>query len=470
MKQTALFSALLCASSLAWGADLVSIYHQAQAYDAAFAAASAAREAGQEKTIQARAGLLPQVGASASTSWNTLNYDRPAGITKDPSYNTNGYQIQLTQPLFHWEKWIAYQQSELQTALAQTNYRAAEQDLILRVASAYFGVLSAQVSFNASTSLKTASAQQLALAQKSFEIGTVTITDVHEAQSRFDLASAQVISTENALNVSRQNLVQLIGNIPEQLPEFRAKLPLKAPEPADVNSWARAAQTDNFAVQARQIENRLAQEAVSRSQAGHLPTLDMVASYGKNHSGFGSNGTETDYTNRQIGLQLNVPIFTGGAISSATREAIALKAQAEANLLNAQRSAALAAHQAYLNTTSGIAQVNALEAALRSSTSSLESNKLGYEVGVRINIDVLNAQSQVAETTRQLAKAWNDTLLAQLQLKATNGSLNEEDLIQIDRLFTEPASTPDNVTPPTETQTIQHPPQTPAVKKKHASK
>lgn len=437
-----LLAALGLLSSPLWATDLLSIYHQAQGYDAVFSAATAAREAGQEKVVQGRAGLLPQISANANTNWNNLDNKTPPALADTYRYNSNGYQIQLSQPLFRWQNWVGYQQGALQTALSEIQYNTARQDLMLRVCDAYFAVLTAQEAVSAIESLKQSTKQQLALAQKSFEVGTVTVTDVHEAQSRHDLATAQLIAAQNDLDVRRQTLAQLTGDIPNSLARLQSGITLQPPQPANAQSWVFAAQNNSFSVQARQVETELAQKNVERNRAGHLPTLDAVASYGHAKSAFGTTGAGSDYNNAVIGLQLNVPLFAGGGIASATREAIAQKAQSDANLLDAQRSAALAARQAYLNMTSGLAQISALEAAKRSSTSALEANQVGYEVGVRINIDVLNAQTQLADTTRQLAKARHDTLLAQLQLKAAAGSLGEDDLAQVNALLTELTATP----------------------------
>ena len=206
-----------------------------------------------------------------------------------------------------------------------------------------------------------------------------------------------------------------------------------------MEKWVESAENDSFVVQAQQAQAELAAKEVERMRAGHYPTLDVVANYGKNNSGlapFGSDALET--TARNVGLQLNIPIFQGGYVNSKTREAAANKMAAQAGLENTKRMAALNAQQSYLGVVNGLAQIRALDAALISSTSALESNKLGYEVGVRINIDVLNAENQVYVAKRDLARARFDTLLSQLKLKAAVGSLSETDLEQINPLFEAP--------------------------------
>ena len=418
----------------AWSADLVQVYQDAVTNDPKFASARAQYEAGQERRIQGRAGLLPAVGASASTTWNEVDTHTARFGTVD--YNSNAWGVQLTQPLFRWQNWVQYRQGELQTALAEIQLGQARQDLILRVSRAYFDVLNAQDVLAAQSQLRKAAIEQLELAKASFEVGTVTITDVHEAQSRFDLATAQEIAAQNELDVRRQSLAQIIGKEPSPLAGLKSGVSLARPQPDNIAEWAGAAEQGGYGVQAQQVARQIAEREVERSRAGHYPTLDLVATHGRNNTGFSANsGSASRQDATTVGLQLNVPLFAGGAVSSREREAAALKVKADADLDDARRTAALAARQAYLGVTSGMAQVKALEAALVSSNSSLEANRLGYEVGVRINIDVLNAQTQLADTQRQLARARYDTLVAQLQLKAAAGSLGEEDLRAVDALL-----------------------------------
>ena len=413
-------------------ADLMQVYRDALANDAKFSAARAQYEAGQEKVVQGRAGLLPQIGLGADTTWNDTNLKPKGGVSNDYTYNSNGYGVQLTQPLFRWQNWVQFKQGELQTALADTQFGIARQDLVLRVAEAYFNVLNAQDALDAVTQLRTAAAEQLELAKTSFEVGTVTITDVHEAQSRFDLASAQEIAAQNQLEVARQTLAQVIGKQPEPLASLREGVGLQRPQPENIADWVAAAESGSFGVQAQQLAREIAAREVERARAGHLPTVDIVASHGVNNRPQPSTDRSEATT---IGLQLNLPLYAGGRVSSVSREAAALRMKADADLEDARRSAALAARQSWLGVTSGMAQVKALEAARVSSLSALEANKLGYEVGVRINIDVLNAQTQLADTLQQLARARYDTLLAQLRLKAAAGTLGEDDVAAINALL-----------------------------------
>lgn len=431
MKKLPLLLAALLVSAPVMAADLMQVYRDALANDAQYAAARATAEAGREKLPQGRAGLLPVIGATANTTWNDNTF---SGI--DRRFNSNGYNVSLTQPLFRWQNYVQYGQSKLQVVQSEANFAQARQDLILRVAQAYFDVLNAEENLRAVQANKTAIAQQLEQAKKNFEVGTATITDSHEAQSRYDLASAQEIAADSDLEIKRYALRLVVGKDSGGLSPLKPQAVLMPPQPASMGKWVDAAEKDSFAVQAQQAAAEIADKEVERNRAGHYPTLDVVANYGDSAAGASQlGGTSFDIVSRNIGLQLSIPIFQGGLINSKTREAAANRDAAQATLDNARRTAALGAQQSYLGVVNGLAQVRALEAALVSSASALESNKLGYEVGVRINIDVLNAEQQVYSTKRDLAKARFDTLFAQLKLKAAVGSLGEDDLQQVNALF-----------------------------------
>lgn len=430
-----LLASPLLASPL-WAADLLQIYRDAQSNDATFAAARATLEAGQERLPQARAGLLPTLGVTGNTQWNENEINQRGGaLLAKPNFNSNGYSISLSQPLFRWQNWVAYDQSKFQVAQAEANFVQASQDLILRTAQAYFDVLYATENLKAVRANKTAIEQQLASAKKNFEVGTATITDSQEAQARFDLATAQEIGAENDLEVKQRALQAIIGKEAGSLAPVRKDAQMSPPQPADMKAWAAAAEKDSIAVQIQQAASEIAAREVDKQRAGHYPTVDLVANVG-NTTTFGSTiagALDTDFQN--VGIQMNLPLFQGGQVMSRQREASANRSAAESNLEAARRNSALAARQYYLGVVNGLAQVRALKAALVSSQSSLESNKLGYEVGVRINIDVLNAENQVYVTRRDLAKAGLDTLMAQLKLKAAVGTLGEDDVVAVNALL-----------------------------------
>ena len=430
-KILSLAFAATAACVLAGGAsatDLLSVYRAAVGYDAQFASARASVEAGREKLPQGRAGLLPSIGLNASTVWNESETTSRA-ITSAVDYNSNTWTVTLTQPLFRWQNWVAYRQSELAVAVAETQFGASRIDLILRVAQAYFDVLLAQDTLSTALAQKTAIAEQLESARRNFDVGTSTIVDTHEAQARFDLVEAQEIAAQNDLAVKRYALQTLTGQVPDALRPLRRNAAMTAPQPADMDQWVAVAESGATAVQIAQVGLEIARREIEKQRAGHYPTLDLVATRGHSAQGYSvTTGAGVESKSGTFGLQLSLPLFTGGSVSSKDREAVALQEKAAADLDTARRSAALAARQAYLGIASGLSQIKAFEAALESSQSALASNKLGYEVGVRVNIDVLNAQSQLYDTRQKLAKARFDTLMALFRLKAAAGTLSEDEI------------------------------------------
>lgn len=433
MKRIVLLVAAVCAGHAAQAADLLSVYQEARLSDAKYASARYQLEAGREKLPQARAGLLPTLTLSGNSTY--VNVDTSLPTAREYHYNTNGYTLQLTQPLFRWQNWVALQQGELQVKIAETQFAAAEMDLLARSTQAYFDLLNAQDVLNAVSQLKTAASEQLQLSKKSFEVGTVTVTDVNDAQSRFDIASAQEIAARNDVNVKREALRVLTGKEPPVLARLRPGVSLAEPLPADAEAWAKAAQDNNLDVAGQALTSELAGREVERSRAAHLPTVDAVGSYGRTHAGNGSSGLPAKSTTWQVGVQASLPLYQGGGTQSKLREALALSAKAKDDLENTRRTASQAARQSYLGVTSGIAQVKGYEAAVKSSTSALESNRLGYQVGVKINKDVLDAQSQLADTQQKLAKARYDTILAQVKLKQAVGALSLKDIEEINALL-----------------------------------
>jgi len=437
LKQFTILLALAIAAAPVAAADLIEVWRDAQGHEAAYAAARAQRDANLEKLPQGRAGLLPTIGLGANTTWNDIDSTpRATGVTRGVSYNSNGWSVSLTQPLFRWQNWVGFKQAELVAGLAELQFGQAGQDLVLRVAQTYFDVLLAQETLATAQAQKTAFAEQLEAAKRNFEVGTATITDTHEAQAKHDLAVAAEIAATSDLAVKRQALYTLTGKPTDALKGLRPGVAIAAPTPADAVQWETAAEAGNLGVQAAATNLEVSRREVEKQRAGHYPTLDLVASHGQSGSGYSSTlGGGIDSRSSTLGLQLAVPLYAGGAVVSREREVAALYAKAQADLDNARRQAALAARQAFLGVNAGLAQVKALEAGVASSRLAVESNKLGYEVGVRINIDVLNAQSQLFDTQQKLAKARFDTLLAQLKLKAAAGTLGEADLAAINALL-----------------------------------
>ncbi len=432
----------LAFASMAAASDFLDNYRLAKQNDAQFAAARGSLEAGLEKLPQGRALLLPVINAGGNTTWNDAeNKDRTNNQVGSATFNSNGWNVTLTQPIFRWQNLVQYQQSQFQVLQAEAQFGQATQDLIVRVAQAYFDVLAAMDNLEFTKSNRVVIAEQLAQAKRNFEVGTATITDTNEAQARFDLAVAQEIAGINALEVAQRALQQIIGQPPEALTPLRSEVVLDPPQPNVMDEWAKSARGNNFVVRGNDAVMEIASREVERQRAGHYPTLDVVASAQENtNQNIASvtgivTGQRSTISQNTVGLQLNVPIYAGGSVMSRTREAVGLKEKARQDLESSRRAAEFNARQSYLNVTNGIAQVKALEQALRSSEVSLQSNRVGYEVGVRINIDVLNAQQQVFQTQRDLARARYDTILSSLRLKSAAGSLTESDVAAVNSLL-----------------------------------
>lgn len=429
---TLVTSALLSLDALA--IDLLQVYNEALANDQVYAGARYSLEAGQEKTTQGRAGLLPTLGAGGNYTRTTQN----TTLGGDRGSISNGYRIELTQPLFRWANWEQYQQGKLASAASEAQFAQAQQDLILRVSQAYFDLLAAQDTLTSLQAQKSATSEQLASAKRNFEVGTATITDTHEAQARFDLITAQEFAAANDVEIKRAALQQIIGKPPGQLATLRSGVQLTPPQPADPEKWISNAETQNYGVIGKQLQFEIAQRDIKKNRAGHLPTLDFVASRTHNNQMGSSLTTAGNVSNgNSVGVQWSLPLFAGFGVTSKVRESIALSEFARTDFENTRRTAAQGARQAYSGVHSGLSQIKALEAAEVSSLSSLESNRLGYQVGVRINIDVLNAQQQLFATRRDLAKARYDTLINGLKLKSAAGVLKEEDLQAVNQLLTE---------------------------------
>jgi outer membrane protein len=433
----ATFIATAFISLNAGASDLLQIYKEALVNDAQFSAARASKLAGQERSVQGRSGLLPRVNLTANANRTRSEFDPDVGSTVKTTNNGNTMSLSLTQPLFNWGSWETYEQSKLSVISTDLQFAAAQQDLMLRVSQAYFDVLAAENTLKTLQAQKVAVAEQLASAKRNFEVGTQTITDTHEAQSQFDLITAQELAGQGDLDVKRAALRQIIGKDAGDLAKLKDGVQLTAPVPAQLNDWVTTAEKQNFVVATSQIGLEVAQREIKKNRAGHLPTLDLTATTGRNSVNAGAT-TPSGYAKpTTIGVTLNVPIFAGFGTDSRVRESIALEDKARNDLETARRNAAQAARQSYIGVVSGLAQIKAFEAAEISSQSALDSTKLGYQVGVRINIDVLNAQQKLSNTRQSLAKARYDSIMSGLRLKAAAGSLKESDLAEVNALLTQ---------------------------------
>jgi outer membrane protein len=425
---------LLASSAFAAAADLVDVFRLAQRADATYAAARASWAAAQERIPQARAGLLPFASASVSTQYNDRSTRFRDGVSPRSSgdFTSSGVSLSVTQPLYRRQNTVVYDQALTQVQQADAQLAVAAQDLILRVAQAYFDVLLAQDNVAFSEAQKVAIGQQLQQAKRNFEVGTATITDTHEAQARYDLTTSQEIAARSELELRRRALEQVIARAAPPLAPLGPQFTLKPPEPAVMDTWAALAQRANLQVLVAQSALVFAAQEIDRNRYAHYPTFDAFATASGNTSGAQDAGSfRTDSRSGVVGLQLAIPIYQGGAVNSRVRESIANEDRARQDLENARRSAEFNARQAFLGITNGIAQVRALEAALVSTQSQLASTRLGQEVGVRTQVDVLNAQQLLFSARRDLAQSKYTYVLSLLRLEAAIGELTEGDIVAV---------------------------------------
>ena len=430
-----MFLALAAAMAMpAQAQNLVEMYESARAFDATYQSAKSQYEATMARAEQARAGTLPTVGLSMGASFS--NIENTLAKPPKPDFGSQTATISASQPLYRPANWATYEQGKKQMDQAQLQLQAADQDLIVRVSQTYFDVLASQDSVAFVLAQKAAVAEQLAFAKRNFEVGTSTITDTREAQARYDLVIAQEIAARNDLRVKKIALDQLVGKTDTQPKSVSQPVVLPAVVPEDVSIWVQQSEENHPGIKLSQVALDVALLETTKAQAGNKPTIDLTGSYNITQN----NGTATlapDFRTNlaSIGVSLNLPLFAGYAIQNRIKETLALEDKARNDLEGAKRAVAQGTRTAYFGVLSGQGQVKALEAAEASSQSALDANKLGYQVGVRINIDVLNSQSQLFQTKRDLAKARYDVLVGGLKLRQANGTLKSDDLQTINSLL-----------------------------------
>jgi outer membrane protein len=439
--------------AMAWGPlhadDLLGIYREALVQDPVFAGQRSQYQAAKERRVQARALLLPNINATGNVNYNNVDtqFDGSTAATSaaegSRDYESYGAGVNLTQPLYRRQNNVTYQQAGIQVSQAEYQLAQAGQDLMVRVAQAYFDVLLAQFELLTVEAQKAATAEQLAQAKRNFEVGTATITDTYDAQARYDLIVARELATRNDIEVRKRSLQQITGRAPGPLSTLGGPVTLSPPEPNDMEKWVEAAYGSSQQVQIARANQELATKEVEKNRYGHHPTLDAVGSLNYNTQGDSTFGVGQDVTSAVVGLQVAIPLYSGGAISSRVREAIANRTRAEQDLENARRTVAQATRQAFLAVNTGLSEINALQQAVASNKLSVEASKLGQEVGVRTQVDVLNALGLLFQAQRDLARAYYVTILGQLRLKQSVGRLTEADIEAVNRLLQPPGTTPD---------------------------
>jgi outer membrane protein len=440
--------------------DLVELYRQAQQHDPTLEAARYARDAVGQRVYEVRAALLPGVTFTSST-----NVHQNTSIHADQIYDLH-QRIDVAQPLYYPDRTAAYRQAGWESQGADLQLEQAQQDLMVRVAQAYFDGLKAQDAFAAAEAQLAAMRQQLEVVERGVTAGTAAITDVQEATSRMELAKADLLAARNQVEVSRSTIRQITGFAPKRLVSLPVGAMLSAPEPVDPAPWEQAAIEGNQAVRIQQAAVEAAREEVKRMRGGHFPQFDLTATFGRDKAwNFTTNDEDEDVdspeeqaehgvgrkSDRTVGVQVTWNLYSGGFVNARVRGAKAKEYQAQAELETARRNAAHTALQAYSGVVNGLARITAMQRAIEASRIAVEGNKIGYRAGTRINVDVLNAQQVLYAAERDFAAARYDTLMQMLQLKAATGQLKEDDLLSINALWGAPAERapePDANAPP----------------------
>ena len=427
------FALMAAFAGTAQAQSLATLYEAAKSHDATFKSARSQFEATLAKAEQAKALLRPTAGLGGNLSETDLDNKTTSAASRQ--FGTRALTISASQPLYRPANQASYEQGMKQVALAQAQLKVAEQELIVRLSQAYLDVLTAQENLNFVKAQKSAVSEQLAAARRNFEVGTATITDTREAQARFDLVTAQEIAADNDLRIKKLALDDIVGQREVAPKPLLGAINMDGLQSGSIESWVAQSAQDNGNLAQARISQEVAGLEITKAQAALRPTLDLTGSYGMTRYRNGNINSQPNTNAATIGLAFNLPLYTGQAAQNRIKETVALQDKAQSDLEAAQRIAAQATRAAFLGVQSGLSQVKALQAAEASSQSALDANKLGYQVGVRINIDVLNSQSQLFQTKRDLAKARHDVLLGQLRLKQAAGVLQASDLQALNALL-----------------------------------
>ncbi|MDP3817189.1 TolC family outer membrane protein [Pseudomonas sp.] len=412
--------------------DLVTVYQEAANNNADLAAARADYEARREVVPQARAGLLPNLSAGANLSDSRTQIDSPS-VTRSRSGTV--YQANLSQPLFRADRWFQLQAAEATDEQAALELSATEQNLILQSAESYFAVLRAQDNLASTKAEEAAFKRQLDQANERFDVGLSDKTDVLEAQAGFDTARANRIIAQRQVEDAFQALTTLTNRDFAALEGIEHSLPILAPTPNDAKAWVDTAAAQNLNLQASNHAVDAAEETLRQRKSGHAPTLDAVASYqkGDNDSlGFSNSGTPPtfsgDVEQRSIGLQLNIPLYSGGLTSSQVREAYQRVNQSEQLRESLRRQVVQNTRNLHRAVNTDVETVQARKQSIISNQSALEATEIGYQVGTRNIVDVLDAQRQLFGSVRDYNNARYDYILNNLRLKQAAGTLSPADL------------------------------------------
>jgi outer membrane protein len=448
----------LILANAAGAADLIAVYQRALQNDPQIREADANRLASRESKPQALAALLPQIDASGQYTKVDEDSGRtsltrsipgddtsplvPINISQTSDLTGKTYDLSLRQTLFRWDQWMTLKRADAEVAQAEADYQAAQQDLIQRTAIRYFDVLAAQDTVDAAQATLEAFARQLEQADKRFEVGLIAITDVQEARAAHDQAAAAVIQAKRTLATANELLRELTGESFDTLAAPVDDMPLKSPDPENEQTWVTTALEQNLTVISARLATDIAKQDVRVARSGHLPSIDLVASRGDQDFDGDQIGRDADgstsrapadssQTTDSIGIQVTVPIYSGGAASSRVRQRVYLHRAARERLERANRETERAARDAYLGVLSEISRVRALRQALESGRTALQATEAGFEVGTRTTVDVLDARRRLFEAQTNYSRSRYDYILNVLQLQLATGTLDRVDLEDI---------------------------------------
>jgi len=433
MRKTLLSLGLgLLISLPAQAENLLDIYQRAKQNDPVFRAAEQAFFATREIKAQSKALFLPVLNLSGDYNRIYQNY---RNTNNEQTYTSYGYTLNLRQAIFHKDYLVQYKQADLQVAQAAARFNSAAQDLIVRAADAYFQVLAALDNLRFVQAEKKAIGEQLNQTKQRFKVGLTAVTDVHEAQARYDQSVAQEIQARNRVATSRENLRELIGESPRSLATLAREVPLTPPDPQDADTWVQTAEEHSLPLIVAEKARQIAREEIEHRKSGHYPSLDLVASAGRSTTDGGAFVTFTGRTidDARIGLQLNLPLYQGNLVVSQTRQAEHQYAQAKEEYIRQQRLTEKNTRTAYLNVLSNISTVKAFKQALKSARTALKATEAGYKVGTRDAVEVLNSRREVFRAERDYAKARYTYIVQTLRLRQAAGILTEADLTAINK-------------------------------------
>jgi len=460
----AVIAALLSAGSVQ-ASDLAEVYARALQNDPQIREAEANRLATLESKPQALASLLPQLSASAGYDKRKSDGSSPFSNVTDTGdvvtfvgntevdSETDSWDVTLRQSIFRWENWVALKRADKQVAQAEVDYQAAQQDLILRTSESYFNVLAAKDTLTAAEATYDALGRQLEQAEKRFEVGLIAVTDVQEAKAAYDSATAALIQAKRSLATQLEFLRELTGDTFDTLNGPGENMPLSAPDPADEEEWVKQAMDQNLQLSSSRVAAEITRDDISLQRGGHYPSVDLVVSHGnRDVSGdrqfsFSDPGTggatrsisplESNTDDTSIGIQLTVPIYSGGATSSRVRQAEYRHRAARERLERTARATERDTRDAYLGVMSEMSRVQALKQAVESATVALQATEAGYEVGTRTTVDVLDGRRRLFEAETNYARSRYDYLINVLRLKLAAGALDPVQVAELNSQLTE---------------------------------